>query len=180
MVNVECLCPPTPAGETRHPDGDTIELHERLDFRSALTARNTIVMLNQEAAETPEIMAALTETYLLLGIASWSVVDAKGKAVEPNKATIREYLLSRPDTAMAVGDAADALYSDAVLLPLVARVSNSSPGTPTNGSTSRTNGSAPKRPKRSKPSSTSTTPTGVIVTTSSPPDGVSSSSQSSA
>jgi hypothetical protein len=136
-------------------------------------------MLNQEAAETPEIMAALTETYLLLGIASWSVVDAKGKAVEPNKATIREYLLSRPDTAMTVGDAADALYSDAVLLPLVSRVSNSSPATSTNGSMSRTNGSAPKAPKRSKRSSTTTTPTDATATTSPSLDGDSRSSLSS-
>jgi hypothetical protein len=178
MVTVECLCPPTPAGETRHPDGDTIELRERLDFRSALTARNTIVMLNQEAAETPEILAALTETYLLLGIASWSVVDAKGKAVEPNKATIREYLLSRPDTAMAVGDEADALYSDAVITPLVVRAQTSSPHTLTNGSTSATNGSAPKPRTRSKRSSTTTSQTAVIEPTSAPPDGDSSSSPS--
>lgn len=182
MVTIECLCPPKAAGEVRHPQGDTVTLRERLDFRAAVTARNTIVFLKSEDpdASAAEILAALTETYLLLGIESWSLLDAKGKPLPPSKAAIREYLLARPEIAMRVGDAADELYSEAVVLPLLARAQNFSPPTPTNGPTSAPKGSSPKPPKPSKPSSTTTTPTGGTVPTSLSPAGDSSSSPSSA
>ena len=172
MATVECLCPPKATGEVRHPDGDTITLRERLDFRSALTARNTFVLLKSEDPDvsTAEIMASLTETYLLLGIESWSLltVDEKGKArpLEVSKTAIRDLLLSHSEAAMAVGDEADALYSEAVIAPLVARASSSSPSTPTSESTSATNGSASRPPKPSKPSSTSTSPMADTETTS--------------
>ena len=182
MATVECLCPPKATGETRHPDGDTIELRERLDFRSALTARNTFALLKSEDPDVSvaEIMASLTETYLLLGIRTWSVQDAKGKPVEVNKAAIREYLLSKPDQAMVVGDEADGLYSDAVIAPLVARALSFSPTTPTNGSTSATNGSSPKHRKPPKRSSTTTIPTDDTGPTSLSLAGGSSSSPNSA
>jgi hypothetical protein len=181
-MNIECICPPKADGSPRHPAGDTVTLRERLDFRAALTARNTMILLKTEDpdAGTAEILAALTETYLLVGIESWSVVDAKGKPVEPTKAAIREVLLSRPDIAMTVGNAADDLYSAAVLLPLVAMAQTFSPPTPTNESTSAPRMASEKRPRQSKPSSITPFPTDVTVTTSSSPVGVSSSSQNSA
>ena len=166
-MDIPCICPPK-AGEVRHPAGDTVTLRDRLDFRAATTARNTVAMMKQEDDEvsTAEILAGLTEVYLLLGIASWTVQDARGKPVEPNKATIREYLLSNPDMAMLVGDAADELYSESVIAPLVARASTSSQPTPTPASTSPTNGSGASHPKPSKRSSTTTTPTDDTETTS--------------
>ena len=181
-MNIECLCPPKATGEVRHPAGDEITLRERLDFRAALTARNTMVLLKEEDPDvsSAEILAALTETYLVLGIESWSLVDAKGKPVPASKAAIRELLLTKPDIAMEVGDAADALYSAAVILPLLARARNSSRPTPTNGSTSVTTPSLPKPPKRSRRSSITTIPTAATVTTSPSPAGDSSSSLSSA
>jgi hypothetical protein len=182
MVTIECICPPRADGSPRHPAGDTVTLRERLDFRAALTARNTMVLLKTEDpdASTAEILAALTETYLLVGIEAWSVTDAKGKPVEPTKAAIREMLLSRPDTAMTVGNAADELYSAAVILPLVALAQNSSPPTPTNGSTSAPKPSSAKRPRPSKQSSITPFPTAATATTSASPDGDSNSSQNSA
>lgn len=180
MATIECICPPKADGGVRHPDGDTVTLRERLDFRSALTARNAIALAQSEGGSTAEILAALTESYVFLGIESWTVVDAKGKPVEVSRAAIRDYLLDDPEAAMTVADEADELYREAVIAPLVARASKSSPTTPTNGSTYRTNGSRPKRPKPSKPSSTTTTRTGATVTTLRPRAGVSSSSQNSA
>ena len=182
MVVIDCVCPPRADGQARHPDGDTVTLRERLDFRAALTARNTMVLLKTEDPDvsTAEILAALTEAYLLAGIEAWSIVDARGEPVEPTKAAIREHLLSRPDTAMTVGNAADELYSAAVILPLVALAQTSSPPTPTNGLTSAPRPSSGKRPRPSKPSSTTPFPTAVTGTTSASPDGDSSSSQSSA
>ena len=182
MVAVTCLCPPKATGEVRHPAGDEITLRERLDFRAALTARNTMVLLKEEDPDvsSAEILAALTETYLVLGIEAWSLVDAKGKPLPVSKAAIREVLLTKPDIAMEVGDAADALYSAAVILPLLARAQTSSPPTPTNGLTSAKMPSSPKRPKPSKRSSITTIPTAATVTTSPSPAGDSSSSPSSA
>ena len=181
-MNIECICPPRADGEPRHPAGDTVTLRERLDFRAALTARNTMILLKTEDpdAGTAEILAALTETYLLVGVESWSLVDAKGKPVEVSKAAIRECLLSHPDVAMTVGNAADELYSASVILPLVALARTSSPPTPTTESTSPPRRSSAKRPRPSRPSSITPFRTDVTVTTSALPVGVSSSSQSSA
>lgn len=182
MVAIECICPPRADGSPRHPAGDTVTLRERLDFRAALTARNTMILTKTEDpdAGTAEILAALTETYLLVGVESWSLVDAKGKAVEVTKANIRECLLSHPNVAMTVGNAADELYSESVILPLVALAQTFSPPTPTIGSTSATKPSSAKRPRPSKPSSITPFPTDATATTSPLPAGASSSSRNSA
>lgn len=182
MVVIECICPPKADGSPRHPAGDSVTLRERLDFRAALTARNTMVLVKTEDpdAGTAEILAALTETYLLVGIEAWTIVDAKGKPVEVTKAAIRERLLSHPDIAMVVGNAADELYSASVILPLVALAQTSSPPTPTDGSTSVPRPSSARRPRPSKPSSITPFPMDATATTSPLPAGASSSSQNSA
>jgi hypothetical protein len=179
-MNVPCLCPPKDDG-VRHPDGDEVTLRPKLDFHAAVTIRNSIAVLSSEdeQASIAEILAVLTENYLLFGVESWSLVDAKGKPVPVSRPAIREHLLSNPDVAMTVGDAADALYAESVMLPLLARAQRSSPPTPTDASTSRTTGRSTTRPKPSKPSSISTIPTAAIEATSVSLDGVSSSSQSS-
>lgn len=181
MVTIDCICPPKADGGARHPDGDTVTLRERLDFRAALTARNTIVLLKTEDpdASAAEVLAALTEMYLLLGVEAWSIVDAKNHPVAVSKAAVRELLLGNPDAAMTVGDAADALYSQAVILPLLARAQTSSPRTRTGGSTSATKRSSAKRPTPLRRSSTTTTPTVATEATSDSLDGDFSSSLSS-
>ena len=159
MVTVACLCPPNAAGEVRHPAGDEIALREHLDFRAALTARNTMVIARREPdATVADVLAALTETYLLVGIESWSLVDAKGKPIEVTKTAIREHLFSRPDIAMEVGDAADELYFQAVIAPLVARASASSPPTPTAESISAPTPSSSESQTPLRPSSITTFP----------------------
>ena len=173
MAKIDCVCPKTTTGNVRHPNGDTINMRERLDFRSALTARNTVILIKQEdeSASAADILAALTEVYLLVGIKSWTLVDAKGKAIEPNRATIREFMAEHPEEAMVIGDEADLLYSEAVISPLVARASTYSPPTPIDASTSATNGSLPARRKRSKQSSTYITRTDGTGTMSALPVG---------
>ena len=180
MATVECLCPPKPTGEVRHPDGDTVTLRERLDFRGVLAARNAIALLKGEDPDvsSAEILATLTETYLLLGVRSWTVVDAKSKPVEVSNVTIREYLFANDEAAIAVADEADALYRDRIIAPLVRAAQPSSPPTPIRGSMSRTTGHSSTNPKPSKRSSTSTTPTDAIEMTASSRAGGSSSSQS--
>lgn len=155
-VSIPCLCPPRGTGEVRHPDGDTVVLQDPLDFRKMVTVRKAIVWMRQEdpEASVPEILGMLTEAYLLHCIDSWTLVDDKGRPVPPSKAEIRARLLPT-EAAMVIGDAADELYTERVVLPLLVPASNSSRPSPTAGSTSASNGT---HPKPSKPSSISTTP----------------------
>lgn len=182
MVKVECLCPPKPDGSVRHPDGDTIELHERMDFRSVLAARNAMGLVYDDDpdASVAEVLAALTETYILLGVRSWTLVDAKNKPIPVTKPAIREYLLVNDEAAIAVSDEADELYRDRIIAPLVVAAQKSSPPSPTERSTSATKASSPKPRKPSRPSSTSTTRTDGIEMTSPLLAGGSRSSPSSA
>ncbi len=160
MAVIDCVCPQRPDGSARHADGDTVTLREKLDFRSALHARNTVILLRQDdVTDAAEILAALTEVYLRVGIESWTLADAKGKAVPVSREAVAALMTDHPDAAMTIGDEADELYSEAVISPLVARASKSSPPTPTKDSTSVTNGSSPTPRKRSKPSLTTTTRT---------------------
>jgi hypothetical protein len=181
IVNVACICPETSNG-VRHPEGDAVTLRERLGFRSAVTMQKVIATLRDEIEEpsSADILAALTEAYVVYGIESWTLVDARGKAIPVNRATIEEHLLSDLTAALAVADVADDLYQETVLLPLLMRGSASSVTTPTTESTSPETSSPDEPPTPSKPSSITTSPMGVIATTSPSLDGGSNSSQSSA
>jgi hypothetical protein len=158
MARIDCVCPPKADGQPRHPNGDTITLRERLNFRDGLAARNAVIMLKQEDpdASVADILATLTEAYLLTGVESWTLADEKGKPLPVNRVNLRAFMDAHAEAAMIVGEEADALYSAVVIAPLVARASKLSPPTPTEPSTSATNGSAPQPRKRSKPSSIST------------------------
>lgn len=159
-VEIPCVCPPLSTGAPRHTV-DTITLHDKLGFKAALTVRNTIIVIkNQDAvASIAEILAALTEVYLLEGIEWWSIVDQRNKAVEVSRETVRGFMAEHPEEAMTVGNAADDIYQEQVLGPLVRQASKPSQPTLTASSTSATTGSEPKPRRRSKPSSTTTTPT---------------------
>ncbi len=175
MAHIDCVCPPRTDGTPRHPNGDTVTLRERLDFRSGLAARNTVMVIKQEDPEAgaAEILAGLTEIYLLVGIESWTLQDAKGKAVEVNRTTVRQLMADHPDEAMTIGDEADGLYNEQVIAPLVARALKYSQPTQTTGSTSPTTGSQPRPLKQSKRSSTTTSQTDGITRMSASHDGVS-------
>ena len=173
MAVIPCVCPPKPDGAPRHANGDTVNLRPKLDFRSALSARNTVILIKQEDpdASAADILASLTEVYLLLGIESWTLTDGKGKAVPVSRQAVRDLMAEHSEEAMTIGDEADGLYSEAVITPLVVRASSYSPPTPISGSTSVTNGSSSVPRKRSKRYSTTTTPTDVIETMSASPVG---------
>lgn len=161
-VNIACPCPPKADGSPRH-EIDTVTLRDTLDFRTRLALRQTMKWAktaNDDITEG-EILAVLTEAYVLQCIDAWTLVDDKGKKVEPSRAAIRDFLDHHDEQAMAVADAADSLYSEVVLLPLLLGSSKSSPSSPTDGSTSPTNGGTTPR-KPSKRSSTATTP--MVVT----------------
>ena len=163
----------------RHPDGDTITFREKLDFRAGATIR-WAVAINRETdpgVSLAEQFGLISELYVLEGVESWTLVDARGKPIEVSKPAIREHLLPF-DQAQFVADYAEGLYQE-VMLPLLRAASTSSEPTPTNGSTSPTTGSSPSPRKPLRRSLTSITPTAGIEATSSSLAGVSSSSQSS-
>ena len=177
-MDIPCICPPK-EGQPRH-DKDTVTLRERLDFRSSLMVQNTILDLKQEDPDATggDVLAVLTEAYVLAGIESWSVVDEQDKVVEPTKPAIRQYLLSNVAVAMTVAEEADGKYREAILVPLAARVLPSSPPTPTDESTSQTSTSEAQNLNHSSPSSISSSPMDDTATTLLSPVGGSSSSRS--
>ena len=173
MATFACICPPKSNGDPRHVNGDTVTLRDHLPFRAGLAARNTVILLKQEDSEatTADILASLTEVYLLEGIESWTLYDDKGKQVPVSRSTIRAFMADHVDEAMTVGEEADGLYSASVIDPLVRRAATFSQPTQTTNSMSATNGSSPTPLKRSKRSSISTSPTGGTERMSASPGG---------
>lgn len=173
-VPIPCPCPESP-----HVDGDTVVLRDKLDWTSVTTIRKAIAMIDEDDKRMRDAMALATcsEFYMLMGISSWTLVDAKGEALPVSHQAIRD-LMERTDV-LPISDAADDLYNPVVLLPLAMRASASRQLSPTPASTSPTL-TPPSPPRPLKRSSTSTTRTAGIETTSSSLDGVSSSSQSAA
>jgi hypothetical protein len=179
-VKIACPCPPKASGEPRH-ESDTVTLRDKLGFQAAMTIRKQmyVIKAEDEAASTGEILAAMTEHYLLFGIEAWTLVDDKGKQVPVSRPALREFLeLIDFDTAELLTDVADGLYAELVLLPLVAKASKLSPPMQTEGSIFRRNGSPTKPPKPSKRSSITTSRTADTGTITRLPAGVSSSSPS--
>lgn len=173
-VQIRCICPPQAGGEPRHAQGDTITLRDPLDFRTTLILRQTVQWLRSTGDPSEaEILAALSEAYLLHCIGAWTLVDEKGRPVSVSRAGVESRLLPHVDEAVLITDAAEGLYTEKVLLPLVVPGLMSSRGGPMVASTSATNGHSPKPQKRSRPSSTGPTPTVVTAPTEWSRDGVS-------
>ena len=160
-VSIPCPCPGTP-----HPDGDTVELREKLDLKAGMAVQRLIIEANSATRkmDEAELTGVLAEGYLLYGVEAWTLIDEAGALVPCTKDTIRARLLSDFTLAAPIAEAADGLYMAAVILPLVTKAARSSPTTPTNGSTSAPQGGTRPRRKRSKPSSTTTSPTDVTET----------------
>jgi hypothetical protein len=173
-VQIKCVCPGSPHEQ------DRVTLRDKLDFHTATTIRKALAMVDNDdpRTRTAEVLATLSEFYVLMGVQSWTLVDDKGRPLTVSQSAIRASLLESTDIDLVI-EAADELYNEAILLPLLARASTSSPPTPTDESTSAPTDSEPKLPKPSKRSSTSTTQTVGTETTSLSLVGVSNSSQSS-
>jgi hypothetical protein len=181
-VQINCPCPAKPDGGARHPDGDVVTLKETLDFRS-VTAIRTNISLLEDGSNLGDIMATLTEGYLTYGIASWTLADEHGKPLPLSRLNIADRLLSDIAIASVVGDVADDVFGEKVLLPLLNRAGTSSqpsPTAPTSAPSPASTASSDRPPRQSKRSSISTIPTDDTATTSTSRDGDSSSSQNSA
>ena len=181
-VTIPCPCPPKASGEPRHAE-DSVVFRDRLDFRGGMVIRKAITMLKVDDPDSgaAEVLAAMSEHYMLEGITGWSLQDDKGKPVEASKPAIRQFMFAHDDIVFDyLVDAADDLYAEQVLLPLVRKAQASSPPSPTAPSTSQETGSEAMPPKPSRRSSTSTTRTNGITTTTPSPVGDSNTSPSPA
>lgn len=160
IIDIPCVC-------GRH-DGDVVTLRDTLDFRAAVTIRNAALLAKSEDPDlgTADILAILSERYLLAGIEDWTLADDRGRPVPVTPSTIRERILSRPDVAVVLADAADELYGEKVVLPLLVRAATSSQPGPTSASTSATTDGSSESPTPSSPSSTTNIPTDATETTS--------------
>lgn len=181
-VQIVCPCPPK-GDEVRHPQGDTITLRDKLDYTTVTVIRKAMQAVDDEDDQVrfARQLAAVTEFYMLLGISSWTLTDAKGKAMEPTRQAIRD-LFERADI-LVLSEAAERLYNPVVLLPLVNLASASMQPTPTPSPESEPStlvtSIRPSPLKPSKRSSTITSPTDATEMTSSSLDGASNSSQNS-
>lgn len=162
-VTIPCPCPETP-----HPDGDTVHLWPKLGLLAGIAVQKLVVDAIQagKGLTSAETQGILAEGYLLWGVRDWTLVDEKGAKRPVDHDAIRACLLSDFAVAAPVADAADDLYMEAVIAPLLKRVSTSSRNGSTNGSTSPRPSGGGERRKRSKRSSTTTTPTVAIAPTS--------------
>ena len=166
-VTIPCPCPEK-GGEPRH-ESDTVWLHDQLDFHQSMTITKSVQFIDEDDPDSrgAEVLAKLSEFYILVGIERWTLRDASNKPIEVTKGAIRKYILSRPDIASKVEPVADNLYREVILLPLLEAASISSQPSPTDDSTSPTPHGPTPQPKRSKRSSISTIPTDAIGTASS-------------
>jgi hypothetical protein len=174
-VQITCPCPGSPHAQ------DTVTLRDRLTFAGGLAVRQRIADAVRSRLGEDDIVATMTEGYILHGIGAWTLVDEAGKPLPLTLANIRlTFLADFSDLAMPLAEVANELYEIQVVDPLVKAASSSSPGSPTNESTSPTSEDTPKpKAKPSRRSSTSTTPTADTATTTGPLNGVSSFSPSS-
>jgi hypothetical protein len=161
-VNIgACQCPGTP-----HENGDEVHLRKRLGLAAGVQLQRRVVDANANSEDTDVLAGKLAEAYIRVGVVAWNLTDEAGKPVPVNQDTLQTHLLDDFARSIEVADAADGIYMDTVLGPLVKRVAESSRSTTTNGSTSPTANGAHKPQKQSKRSSTSTTQTDATETTS--------------
>lgn len=184
-VQVDCLCPNQRHGEK----GDQIVLKPKLDFVAVRAIRYAggAIQAEDPGSSIATLMAVMAEGFVLHGIESWTLRDARNQLIEVNRENVRRYVLEDPVASQVVADAADLIYQPQVIHPLVELARRSSPPSPTNESTSAPSDSGStspsamsldetpsnpgsstpsgKSPKRSKRSSTTSTRTVSIGAT---------------
>ena len=146
----ECLCPGTP-----HSEGDFAYLKPQADLEVGLAVHqvvyNSVDSTRQNGSSpTPDeaqsqMQVKLGIAYTVHGIDHWDLQDENGKPLEIAPSILRGKVGWA--TIAPVADRASALYSEEVLVPLVAGLSRSSRTGQTASSTSPKTRSTRKRPK---------------------------------
>jgi len=143
----DCTCPDSPHdGRDGADDGDTVTLRPHLGFAAGAEALRKIIESDGDVNRVAELVGPV---YIREGVVGWNVIDDDGGAAELDIASILgDYSLAYP-----IAEAADDLYSEAVLAPLVSRMSVLSGNGRIAASTRRTPRSSKPRPSPRKSSS---------------------------
>jgi hypothetical protein len=158
-----CLCPGEP-----HDGGDIVYLHPVLSAPGGMAAQGAIADSANDAVKLQEL---LWRVYRDHGISSWNLVDDDGDPVPLTPANI-EVALPYGKGGRLVGDKADDLYSEDILVPFLARMRRleqlaaeakrkpSAAGSTRNSrkATSKTPTSTKRRPSRSSTPATAEAP----------------------
>jgi hypothetical protein len=141
---------PSAPNIVRLPNGHTVTLHPKVTIPIGVAGASVI---NANRGHLADIWGGLAEVYLHLGIAAWTFKDAKGEAVPITPDTIDEYL-PFDEGGLEVAEAADRLYQEPLMRPLLRRQAAFSAATQMPPSTSPPSdgGSTPPRPSGSSSS----------------------------
>jgi hypothetical protein len=112
----ECRCPGTPHAS------DWVDLEPELTLAMASGA---LFAMKTADSTTSSQMAAIAGAYLPAGIREWSFTE--GKVPVPVDRENMERLMPWDKGGLEVTEAADALYSERLMAPLVKRLSPSAP-----------------------------------------------------
>lgn len=134
--------PSAPPNVVELPDGNSVTLREKVTIPLGIAALSVIKQGGSQAV----IEAGLAQVYLELGIEDWSY---PGPVTPENIERFLPYAAG----GLEVAERADALYSETVMRPLVARLAKSLQPSPTPSSTSATRRSGSRRPTPSGRSS---------------------------
>jgi len=139
---------PSAPNIVRLPNGHSVTLQPKVTMDIGMAALSIVKQGGSQAV----IEAGLSGVYLRFGIMSWDFRNRDGDP-EPVTPENIERLLPYNDGGLEVAEAADALYSEAVLRPLVLRWSKALRTTSTDGSTSALPSTGSRSPASSGPSS---------------------------
>jgi hypothetical protein len=139
----DCACPGQPHGE----EGDIVFLAPTPSLACGLAAQADMV----KAAGDGSFLAQLWQvTYLRHGAVAWNFLDARGKPLPFDvEAILADYSIAQP-----AAEKADELYGEAVMRPLLNRLSTISPDGPTVASISPLQRSNRSQRRRSSPATT--------------------------
>lgn len=134
-----CPCEGTP-----HEDGDIVYLRPELTPLEGVRARSIVGnWIEDGALNTVEANVALAELWFSIGIDSWTFLDDDGKPIPVTPENIVR-ALPYGRGGQLVADAADDLYTQMVITPLVAKIS----GLSSDGSTATSTPASPNRTTR--------------------------------
>ena len=142
----DCTCPGSPHdGRDGADDGDIVTLRPHLGFSAGAEALRKIIESDGDVNRVAELVGPV---YIREGVTGWNVTDESGPVALDIDLILDDYALAYP-----IAEAADDLYSEAVLAPLVARMSALSGNGRTAASTHPTRRSSKPRPSPRRSSS---------------------------
>jgi len=142
----DCTCPGSPHdGRDGADDGDIVTLRPHLGFAAGAEALRKIIESDGDVNRVAELVGPV---YIREGVIGWNVIDENGAAELDIDGILDDYALAYP-----IAEAADDMYSEAVLRPLVARMNALSGNGRTAASTHPTRRSSKPRPSPRKSSS---------------------------